>query len=209
MRFINKWSYSCAKGLSQMLNEDHQKKAIYYYGFQIAIGSIFKIVTLVVVSLILGVLIPALIISVSFALLRKMAGGYHMKTYGKCLFVTISLFVGSALVARYTNQYWSVESLLIFLTLTFITAICALIKYAPKDTLNRLITDPKEKRKFKTLSIIYMFVWLIVVLVSTMHGMNMYTLSLCFSVLLEIFGITPIGHNLFEKIEYGLTPKAC
>ncbi len=209
MRFINKWSYSCAKGLSQRLNEDHQKKAVYYYGFQIAIGSIVKIVTLVVVSLILGVLIPALTISVSFALLRKVAGGFHMRTYGKCLFVTISLFASAALISRYTNQYWSIEGLGIFIALTFITAIFALIKYAPKDTPNRLITDPKEKRKFKTLSIIYMFAWLILVLVLTMQEMNMYTLSLCFSVLLEIFGITPIGNRIFEKIEYGLTPKTC
>lgn len=207
MRFINKWSYSCAKGLSEMLDESHQKKAEYYYGFQIAIGGIIKAATLVAVATLFGVLIPALIVSLSFALLRKVAGGYHMNTYGKCLVVTIGLFVSAALLARYTYLYWSLESMIILITLTFSIALYILIKYAPKDTPNRLITDPEEKRKFKSLSILYILIWLLVVTALTVFKMKMYTLLLCLSVLLELFGITPIGHKFFTKIEHGLTPK--
>lgn len=205
MRFISKWSYCCARGLSQVLNEDHHKKAVYYYGFQIAIGSLVKIIILVLVSAIFRVIIPALLVSVSFALFRKVAGGYHMKTYGKCLFITIVLFITAALIAGYTYKYWTIKSLTILVTLTFLLGIIIVIKYAPKDTPNRLITESNEIRKFKTFSVIYMFVWLMVVLGLTLHEMNMYTLSLCFSVLLELFGITPKGYALFEKIECKLS----
>jgi accessory gene regulator B len=187
-----------------MLDEDHQKKAVYYYGFQIAIGSAVKIITLIAVSLAFGVLLPALIISLSFTLLRKVAGGCHMKTYGKCLVVTIGLFITAALLAQYTHQYWSVEGLVILFTLTFLTGIYLVIKYAPKDSPNRLITDLEEKRRFRKLSVVYMIIWLVLVIALTMYGMKTYTLALCFSVMLELFGITPIGHRFFEKIEYGL-----
>ena len=204
MRFVQKLSYSCAKYLSHMLDEDNQKKAVYYYGFQIAIGSIVKIITLIAISIAFGVLLPALIISISFTLLRKVAGGCHMKTYGKCLVVTIGLFIAAALLAQYTHQYWGVEGIVILFTLTFITGIYLIIKYAPKDSPNRLITDLKERRRFRNLSIIYMLVWLALVVVLTMYGMKMHILALCFSVLLELFGITPIGHRFFEKIEYVL-----
>ena len=204
MRFVQKLSYSCAKYLSHMLDEDHQKKAVYYYGFQIAIGSIVKIITLIAISIAFGVLLPALIISISFVLLRKVAGGCHMKTYGKCLVVTIGLFIAAALLAQYTHQYWSAGGIVVLFTLTFITGIYLIIKYAPKDSPNRLITDLKERRRFRNLSIIYMLVWLVLVIVLNMYGMKMHILALCFSVLLELFGITPIGHRFFEKIEYVL-----
>ena len=81
------------------------------------------------------------------------------------------------------------------------------MKYAPKDSPNRLITDLEERRRFKKLSIIYMFIWLVLVIVLTMYGMKVYILALCFSVLLELFGITPIGHRFFEGIEYRLGVK--
>ncbi len=207
MRFINKWSYSCAKGLANVLEENHQKKAEYYFGFQVAIGSIVKTAILVAISTILGVLIPTLIISVSFALLRKVAGGYHMDTYGKCLLVSIGLFVAAALLAKHTYRYWSITWLVILITFTFTVGLYILKKYAPKDTPNRLITDPKEIRKFKTLSIAYICLWLLVVAVLTLFGMKLYTLLLCFSVLQEIFAITPTGHKFFDKIKYGLATE--
>ncbi len=207
MRFIDKWSYSCAKGLANVLEENHQKKAEYYFGFQVAIGSVVKTVLLVAVSAVLGVLIPTLIISISFALLRKVAGGYHMDTYGKCLFVSIALFVFAALIAKHTYRYWSIAWVIILITLTFTIGLYVLIRYAPRDTPNRLITDPVEIRKFKALSIAYISVWLVVVTVLTMLGMKMYVLLLCFSVLQEVFAITPTGHKFFDMIKYGLATE--
>lgn len=207
MRLINKWSYSCAKCLSMMLDEDHHKKAIYYYGFQIAIGSIIKIIFLIAVSLAFGVLLPALTISFSFAIFRKFAGGYHMKTYDRCLCTTIGLFVTSALIARYTYEYWSVMGLIVLFSLTFVVGIYILIRYAPKDTPNRLITNQNEIMKFKILSVIYIFAWLALVIVLTVYGLKLYALSLFFSVILELFGITPTGYGFFEKIESRLTSK--
>ncbi len=207
MRFIDKWSYSCAKGLANVLEENHQKKAEYYFGFQVAIGSVVKTALLVAVSAVLGVLIPTLIISISFALLRKVAGGYHMDTYGKCLLVTIGLFVTAALIAKHTYRYWSIAWMVIFIALTFTIGLYVLIRYAPRDTPNRLITDPVEIRKFKALSIAYISVWLVVVTVLTMLGMKMYVLLLCFSVLQEVFAITPTGHKFFDMIKYGLATE--
>lgn len=207
LRLINKWSYSCAKALANVLEENHQKKAEYYFGFQVAIGSIVKTALLVAVSMIFGVLIPALIISISFALLRKVAGGYHMDTYGKCLLVSIALFVFAALIAKHTCRYWNIAWVIILITLTFTIGLYVLIRYAPRDTPNRLITDPQEIRKFKALSIAYICVWLVLVTVLTILGMKMYTILLCFGVLQELFAITPIGHKFFDRIKYGLAPK--
>jgi accessory gene regulator B len=159
MRFIQKWSYGCAKKLALILNENHQKKSVYYYGFQIVIGAIVKGIMLVGISLVLGVLLPTLIITVTFASLRMLAGGYHMDTYGKCIFVSLGLFIVSSLVANYTYANWQGVHIILLILVTFILGLYVLIRYAPKDTPNKPITSPDEIRKFKRLSIMYLFVW--------------------------------------------------
>lgn len=207
MRFINRWSYSCAKGLSGILNENHVKRAIYYFGFQIIIGAMVKVIILTAVSLALGIFIPTLIISLTFASLRLIAGGYHMDTYGKCLFVSMGLFVTSALIARHTYEYWNFTYLTILTAIAFILGIYVLIRYAPRDTPNKPITDPQEIRRFKVLSIVHIIIWLIITLALNILGLSMYVLSLCFGVLLELFAITPTGHGFFDRIKYGMKLK--
>jgi accessory gene regulator B len=207
MRFINKWSYACACWLTRAMNESHQKRSIYYYGFFIIFGAIVKGVILVSVAFALGVLLPSLLITVAFASLRTIAGGYHMDTLGKCLFVSMGLFVVAALVAQHTYDLWSMISLVTLVAITFITGLYILIRYAPKDTPNRPITNPKEIRKFKSLSIVYLFIITIGVVALTTFRYKLFALSLCFGILLELFAISPTGHKFFDIIKYKLTKK--
>lgn len=207
MRFINKWSYACAKGLANVLNEDHQSRRAYNYGFLIIIGESFKTVVILAVSLILGIFLPTLAVIVAFVSLRMFAGGYHMNTQGKCLFVSLGLFIMASLLAKYTSHYWNTLHLGLFITITFASGLYALIRYAPRDTPNKPITDPDEIRKFKKLSLIYLFIWLAVIVILTFFQIKLMVISLGLGVLLELFMITPTGHNFFDLINYGLSSK--
>lgn len=207
MRFVNKWSYSCACWLTRAMNENHQKRSIYYYGFFIVFAAIVKGVILVSVAFLLGVLLPVLLITAAFASLRIIAGGYHMDTLGKCLFVSMGLFVAAALIAQHTYGLWSMISLVALITITFITGLYILIRYAPKDTPNKPITNPKEIRKFKCLSIVYLFILTIGAVALTALAHKLFVLSLCFGILLELFAISPTGHKFFDIIKYKLNKK--
>ncbi len=207
MRFINKWSYACAKSLANILNEDHQSRRAYNFGFQIIIGESFKIIVILAVSLVLGLFLPTLAVTVTFVSLRMIAGGYHMNTQGKCLFVSLGLFIMASLLAKYTSHYWNTLQLGMFIFITFTLGLYALIRYAPRDNPNKPITDPDEIRKFKKLSLIYLFIWLVVIVILTLFQMNLIVISLGLGVLLELFMITPTGHNFFDLINYGLSSK--
>lgn len=207
MRFVSKWSYACACRLTRAMNENHQKRSVYYFGFQIVIGAIVKGIILISVAFLLGILLPTLLITAAFASLRKIAGGYHMDTYGKCLFVSLVLFVAAALIAQHTYDYWGLMYLTALITVTFFAGLYVLIRYAPKDTPNKPITDPKEIRKFKRLSIVYLFILTIVTIVLAVYGHRLLVLSLCFGVLLELFLISPTGHKFFDIIKYKLDTK--
>lgn len=207
MKFIRKWSYACASGLATAREENRQKRLIYYYSLQVIIGAIFKGIVTILLALLLGIFVPMMFIILVFVSLRMLAGGYHMDTYVKCLVVSISLFVAAALISQYTYTHWSLMCVFAFIAMTFIFGLYVLVRYAPRDTPNKPITDPKEIRKFKTLSILHLFVWLVVTVFLTYFKLKLYVISLCFGVLLELFVITPTGHKFFDWIKHGLNRK--
>lgn len=204
MRFVQKWSYSCAKHVADVLNENHNKRAVYYYGFYIVIGSFVKGIILLTLSLLLGILIPALLIVMVLGSLRMLAGGYHFDTYGKCLFVSMTFNLTAALIARYTYSSWSTALIVLFILLVFTFSLYMLIKYAPRDTPTKPITDPAAIMKYKKLSIAYLGVLLILCCVLVYLNLKMHIIAISFGVLLEIFSITPAGHSFFNTIKNGL-----
>lgn len=130
-----------------------------------------------------------------------------MDTQGKCLLVSLGLFIIASLIAKYTYHQWNTFQLAILILLTFISGLYVLIRYAPRDNPNKPITDPDEIWKLKKLSLIYLFVWLVVIVILTLFRLNLIVVSLGFGVLLEVFIITPTGHKFFDLIKYGLKPR--
>lgn len=207
MKFIQRCSYGCANHLATVMNENHNKRSIYYYGFFIIFGALVKGIIMFSIAAILGILVPTLLIMFTFGSLRMIAGGYHMETFAKCLFVSMTLFIIAALTAKYTYQNWTLSHIISLITLTFIIGLYILIKYAPKDTPNKPITDPIQIKKFKKLSLIYLFIWLMTNILLAIYNLNMYVIALSFGVLLELFAISPKGHIFFDIIKNRLDYK--
>lgn len=207
MEFIKKWSFGSAKHLAEVMKENHQKRYCYYYGFQIIYGELVKSILLLGIAWVLGIFSSVLLILITFAALRMVAGGFHMDTYGRCLFVSTVMFLGAGLLAQYTNRYWNIYSIFLFIFVTFLIGLSMVVKYAPRDTPNKPITDVEEMRRFKRLSIYYLVIWLVITLILVIYGLNIAALSLCFAVLLEVFTITPTGCKFFEYVRSGIAKK--
>lgn len=207
MRFVQKWSYSCAKHVANVLKENHNKRAVYYYGFYIIFGTLVKGTILISLSLLLGVLIPALLTVLALGSLRMFAGGFHFDTYGKCLLVSLIFVLSTALISQYTYIYWNIVSIAVFLSFIFVYGLLMIIKYAPKDTPTKPITEPSAIRKYKRLSIVYLGILLILCSVLTLLNLKLYVIAIGFGILLEIFTITPSGHSFFNSIKNGLTRR--
>ncbi|WP_054750149.1 accessory gene regulator B family protein [Ruminiclostridium josui] len=72
MRLIEKVSYQSANFITSFLNQNHNKRMILYFGFQAIYGDLLKLLIIIICSLILRSFIPSILISFSFAYLRKM-----------------------------------------------------------------------------------------------------------------------------------------
>lgn len=200
MRFIKAWSYKCAAQLSLSLKESHEKKRVYYYGFEVVIGTAVKLVLLLLAALVLGIIGPVLMIIAVFSSLRVLAGGYHMDTYGKCFILSLLMFLLSGIVAQYTYRLWSITNLILFSVITFICALFAMLKWAPSDTENRPIIKPEEIKKFKMLSVVCIAIWGVVISVLIAYSQNLLVIAGCFGLLLEAFMITPAAYKIFNRL---------
>lgn len=200
MRFVYKWAYASARHVTLKMEESHEKRRVYYYGLQIVFGGLAKSSLVISISLLTGSLWTTLFLAVVFGSLRMVAGGYHMDTLGKCTLVTLAIFLTGGIAAQYTYMYLSFYDVTIFLIITFAAVMPVIYRWAPAENPNRPITDPKEIKKFKKLSIAYLFVWLAVVQGLTYYDLKKFTIAACLGLIFEAFTITPWGYKFFESI---------
>jgi Membrane protein putatively involved in post-translational modification of the autoinducing quorum-sensing peptide len=200
MRFINVLSYKFADSLTRELNHSHEKKRVYYYGFQIVIGGLFKAVLMVLLSLVLGIFQSTFTVLAFFAVLRLVAGGYHMDNYTKCMVTSFALFFLLGFLVKYTYNYWSLAMLIAISIIAFIAALITSIKYAPADTPYKPITKPEKIRKLKTMSILVVFMWSIIDIILIYNKLNYYILAGCLGMLMAAFIISPAGYEFFDFI---------
>jgi len=207
MRFVRKWSYACAAHVASVRNDNHEKRAVYYYGFFIIIGALVKGIIMLSIALLLGVLVPTIVVILTFGSLRMFAGGHHMDSYEKCLFVSAIFYLLTALIAKYTYIYWNSTSIIALISLTFIFGLYSIIRYAPKDNPNKRITEPDKIKMYKRLSAIYLLVWLIITSILANLNLYLFVICMCLAVIQELFSVTPAGYSLFEKIKIALDAK--
>jgi Membrane protein putatively involved in post-translational modification of the autoinducing quorum-sensing peptide len=207
MEFIRKWSYSCAYHLAAATNENHQQRSVYYYGFYIVIGAIFKIAVLAVAAALTKTLLTTFTLFFAFGALRTFAGGVHMESFNKCMIVSFTLYITGGAAAEYTNIYWNTSALLILAAVTLAAGLYALPRYAPRDTPNKRITDISDIEKFKKLSLICLFVLIILIILLIVFGLKKYCIAACLGVLFELFTITSSGYKFFNRLSSTMGKK--
>jgi accessory gene regulator B len=208
MRFINVLSYNCAEYLTKQLNDNHEKKRVYYYGFQIVIGGIVKFVLLVLITLLLGVFLPTFTVLIFFGALRVPAGGYHMDNYTKCMVTSFGIFILLGFLVKFTYQFCSFGLLAFLSAVVFAVTLITVIKWAPADTPFKPITKPKQIKRLKILSIIMVFIWMVIDIILIYYRMNFYVLAGCLGMLMAAFIVSPAGYRFFDFISgKGRKPK--
>jgi len=206
MSFIELVSNNSAKWLATKVPNDkyptvEDQIEVFTYGFMVVWGAILKILLMVSLASIFSIKISALIITLTFSSLRIIAGGYHFGGYNKCITFSTIQFIGSALIVKYSIQYWSqvdVYSLLIFCILT---ALYVIYRYIPRDTPNKPIIEILEICKFKRWSSYYLFIWTVIMTIFTFFDLKIIVVSSCFGLLLELFSCSKIGHFVYKQLD--------
>lgn len=200
MRLIEKCAYSSAKFIQVKKKQNHADRAILYFGFQVIYGDIIKIFLLTLLSLILKSFLSTAVLAIAFIVLRTYAGGIHMNTEIKCTIVTIILLLVPGTLIAYLSSYISTRATLMFILFVLVFSFICLYKYAPKDCINRPITDKHTIQKFKRYAIITLFILISFSLVIIKYYDNFLAVSIGSGVILAIFTVIPSGYNLLDLI---------
>ena len=201
MRFINKWSYGLAHYLTAQLDHSHEKRHVYYYGFQIIIGGIVKFLVLLAATLITGIFLSTFTCLFFFGVLRVIAGGYHMGNYVRCMVVSAGMFMLSGFIVEYTHTDWSQIMLAILAGAVFLTALPSVLKWAPADTPYKPITKSSQIKTLKILSVVTVVLWAAAQVLLVANSLSFYSLSGSFGILMAVFIISPAGYKFFGFAE--------
>lgn len=134
-----------------------EKVNVYAYGFEILISTIVYTIIFLITAAITDTILESLLFWFGFFIVRTIAGGYHAKTY---IFCHILFFLNHITFIAIIKLIPSNAIAVLVLCLTLMSAIC-LFKFAPIDHPNKRFTE-NEKNKFRTGSVAYAFLILII-----------------------------------------------
>ena len=87
----------CANSLTNLLYNrcalPSERRAVYQYGFELTLSTTASMVSIVIVSVLLGSPLSSVLFLLFFVTLRLFAGGYHAETYRRCFLTTNSTFL--------------------------------------------------------------------------------------------------------------------
>jgi len=169
---------------------------VYDYAIKGVFEELSTMILLIFFSLILGIFTFVVFITLTFIILRSMAGGIHLKTHKKCQIMSLIIFIGSGLIVKHTLQYWSETTIFFLLNFCVLMGIYIIYRYAPRDNPNKSIVDKFERNKFRRWSFLYLLIWNIIMIIFFLLDLKIIIVASCFGLLLELFNVSQIGYTL-------------
>ena len=203
---LEKISRNISDKLKKELNLDEDKRSIIEYGIFAFFQMGISILLVAIIGFIFNVMLEALIISFSGAILRKFSGGAHASTSTNCSIVGILISVIPAYIVK--NIALNKNYIIIIGILLLISSFIIIYKLAPVDSPNKPIKKQEKIKRLKRGSIIILSIYMILVVMNIsmyyINGMNsflVYTSCIYIGILWQVFTLTKYGHIVVNKID--------
>ena len=118
---------------------DEEKYEISEYGFMITLSSLFCILSILIISVICGMIVEGITFLIVFMAIRTSCGGYHCSTYLKCWLFTNSIFLVYLAIIYFTKD------LNVDIVSMVLLALCSLIIVAFAPLINE--NNPKGEKE--------------------------------------------------------------
>ena len=174
---------------------------VYNLALMVPVGAVFKGLSLILLSLILGVFWQVIVVVLTFMSLRSIAGGAHFSSYNKCAIFSLIQFIGIALIAKYTLQYLSIQNIYSLLFLCILTGLYIIYRYIPRDTPNKPITNILQRSKFRRWSLYHILIWASIMTIFIFLNLKIIVIASCFGLLLELFSCSNVGHFVYKQLD--------
>ena len=199
-------SKNISNNLKRELNLDEDKRSIIEYGIFAFFQMVISILLVAIVGFIFNVMIKALIVSFSGAILRKFSGGAHANTSVNCIISGTLMSVIPAYILN--NIYLNKNYVVICGILLYIISFKIIYKLAPVDSPNKPIKKRGKIKRLKRGSIIILSIYMLLVFINViiyyikdMNLMLVYSSCIYVGILWQVFTLTKYGHVVVNKID--------
>lgn len=199
-------SRNISNNLKRELNLDEDKRSIIEYGIFAFFQMVISILLVAIIGLIFNVMIEALIISFTGAILRKFSGGAHASNSTNCAVSGAFISIIPAYIIK--NIILNSNYITIVGILLYIISFIIIYKLAPVDSPNKPIKKKEKIKRLKRGSIIILSIYMIFVAINVriyyFNGMNLlliYSSCIYIGILWQVFTLTKYGHIIVNKMD--------
>ncbi|WP_051534227.1 accessory gene regulator ArgB-like protein [Desulfitibacter alkalitolerans] len=197
------FSQKLAYSLGNKLYYDQDNVDVLRYGFEVIITGLLKMFILFSLAFLLGILPHVLVIFVTSGVYRLLSGGVHCATYGRCLLFGLVIFLGMGKLAQSLTFTSFVTIIPILACITLISLFISL-KWAPAETKNKPLSL-QEKSKLKKLTLIWIFIWAILIttclLIFPLSQISSLVMASMLAHITQALSLTPTGYRVVGFID--------
>lgn len=168
---------------------DNEKIEVISYGLEALYVLISKTVVIFMSALLLGLLKDVFLIFIFYGLIRTTAFGMHAEKSSHCYIISITLFIGTALLCKYVDIGYYVRLILAGI------ALIVLIKYAPADTYKRPLLNSKKRKLYKIITIINSCIYVLFIIILKDNTISNYLVMGLWNASLMIH---PLTYRMFQ-----------
>ncbi len=128
----------------------------YIYGLEIFLQQVVFFFIIFILALITRTILLSFIFVVVYKVLRQYTGGFHCKTSGKCLIVSVLTYIPLIFLYYFNNPLVDIIVGIVALISSFVIFV-----FAPVESENKSL-DQNEKRKYHIFSILITIITIIV-----------------------------------------------
>lgn len=159
-------------------------------GIEIFINNLYKVICIIVLSVLFNILPEMIIILTAFSILRRYAFGLHANSSLLCTVMTFAIFY----IGIFVSKSFFINDMLVIFSYLFI--IIMIYRYAPSDTLKHPILIKKSRKELRNKSISICFICLLISCIITDHIVKQLILI---GIIFEVVSIIPITYKLMNR----------
>ncbi len=185
----NKIINKCLNYIKKYNDYDSTKTAELKYGLEAIYLTFYKLIIIIILSIILGIFKEMIIYLILYNILRSTSFGLHATKSWICLISSMLLFVGIPYISMYIVIPIYIKSIICIL------GIILMYKNSPADTKKRPIVNKKRREIYKFISTALVIIYSVL---SIIINNNFISNLLVFSIIMQNIMISPITYRLFN-----------
>lgn len=176
---INHMAQKIATKMINVNIVESEDEEFYVYGLELLLSKAIVLFVIAVIAIVIQLIIPSIIFTFLYLLLRQYTGGFHCQTAERCIFLSIVIYLLFAAICKSDLTYANLSMLI----MSFISYI-AILMFSPLADANKEIDD-EEKKKYRRIAIFIGSTMLVVTVLSFITNVSSLFVSVSFSLIAD------------------------